>query len=91
MKTGQRGYKDDHDRKIRNPTKKIEIGRNLYLDRPPMTTNAAEHLASESNSHLLFGKTWPSGVIKMMLTRVMFHKDSIRSTVFVERATVAPP
>lgn len=90
MKTAQHRYKDDQERGVCNATKRIEVGQYTYLDRPTMTTSASMHLATDSYSKLVSAKTGPFCVIEKSSTTMMIHKEVIRNTGSMERATVPP-
>lgn len=90
MKTGRCHYKDDHDRPISNAPKNIEVGPNVYLHRPSMTTSAAECLTTKWYSKLLSVKTGPFHALEVTSTIVTTDKDGIRRTASVDRATIAP-
>lgn len=90
MKTKLQLYKGDDDTRIRNTPKNIDAGQYIYYDREPVTTSAENCLATESNNKLLSVKTGTSRIIQILPTTVTTDKDSIRNTVSVYRATVAP-
>lgn len=84
--------KGNQDRKIRNVSKRIEVGKYFYLDQLSRTTSAAECRATEFCSKLLSVGTGPFPVIEVSvsLTKVRIDKDGISSTAPVGRATIAP-
>lgn len=89
MKAGQRRYKDDYNRWIRNAPKKIKAVQYVNLDRLPRTTSAAERLATKLYSRLLFAKTLPFRETDVTPATVTIDKDGIRFTELADQATVA--
>lgn len=55
-----------------------------------MTTSAAECMEIEYYSKLLSAKNGPFRVVETTPTTMTIHEESIRNTVFVDRATVTP-
>lgn len=62
----------------------------MGLEPPPMTTSAADCLATESYSNPPSAETGLLCIIEATATTVIIDKDGIRSTLYVERGTVAP-
>lgn len=58
-------YKDDDDRKVRNAPLSFSARQYIYPQWPPMTTSAAEGLATESYNSLVFRKTGNFKVIEV--------------------------
>lgn len=87
LKTVQRHYKCYQDGRVRNPPKNIDFGDYDYLDRPLMTTNVAQCLATKSYNQLLTVKNGLYRVIRMTPTTVTTDEDIIRNTVTEDLAT----
>lgn len=88
-KAGQPRYNGDHIRRIRNASIKIEVGRQMHLDRPSVTTSTPECLASESNSKLLSVKMGLSRITEVSTTTVKIDEEDMRNSVSLDRNTGA--
>lgn len=89
IKSSQRRYKDDQDQKARNVPLWLTAGQYIYFVRPPMTTSAAEHLATESFHKLMVPNTGTFKVIQVLRKGTTIDEDGIRNTVSIDRATLA--
>lgn len=71
-------------------SKNIEVRQYVNLEQPPITTSAAELPTTESSSKLLSAKTVPFRVVDVTPTTMKIDKEGKRSTVSMDRPTVAP-
>lgn len=84
-----RCYEFDHNSKICNASKKIEIGKYVHLDLL-MTTSAAELLASDSYSEVLSVKMGLFRAMEDSPTTMTIDEVRIRNTVFVDQTASFP-
>lgn len=90
MKTAQRRYKGEHDKKIRKASQMFNAGKYVYVDRPPVTASAGEILAPDSYSEVVSLKGDPFRVVKVLPSTVTIDKDGISDTVLIYRLALAP-
>lgn len=69
---------------------KVEVGRYVYMDRPPMKISGSECLATESYSQLLSVETRQFPIVKVSPATMTIEKDGICNAGSVNHATVAP-
>lgn len=74
MKTVQCRSKGYHDKPIHNASKNIEVGKYVYLNRPPITRSTVERLTNGSYSKLLSVKTGRFLIIELSPTTVTMAK-----------------
>lgn len=61
------------------------------MDRQPMTTSAAERLATQSYNKLIPPKTEPFKVIELSPRIITTDEDGTRNTVSIDGATLVSP